>query len=83
MEFTEAKAAALEDIRAEEPDNGVHAAWIRSKTAAAERMTETTYQAVICRTEKDKWDEDYQVALLIRHYMNGSVLKKREGKETN
>ncbi len=66
MDFTEAQAAVLKEIRSEEPDNGIHAAWIRAKEEAAERMTEASYAAIIRRGEKDTWDQDYQVACMIR-----------------
>lgn len=69
MDFTEAKAAALKQIRSESPDNGVHAAWIDAKAAAVERMTLESYSIIIRRGEKDSWDEDYQVALLIRRFL--------------
>jgi hypothetical protein len=69
MDFTEAKTAALKQIRSESPDNGVHAAWIDAKAAAVERMTLESYSIIIRRGEKDSWDEDYQVALIIRRFM--------------
>ena len=58
MEFSEARAAAVEEIRSEQADNGIHAAWIHAKTAAAERMTEESYSPIILRGEMDSWDEN-------------------------
>jgi hypothetical protein len=83
MEFSEARTAALEEIRSEPADNGIHAAWIHAKTAAVERMTEESYSLIIRRGEKDSWDEDYQVACLIRRYMNGSVRPKAPAQKSS
>ena len=69
MDFTEAKAAALKQIRSEVPDNGMHMTWIDAKAAAVERMTLESYSIIIRRGEKDSWDEDYHVALLIRRFL--------------
>ena len=77
MDFAEAKDATLQEIRSEVPDNGIHMSWINAKTAAAERMTESSYRVVIARREKDSWDEDYQVARVIYRYMNGLSAKPK------
>jgi hypothetical protein len=69
MYFEGAKEAALKEILAEVPDNGVHMLWINAKAAAVRRMTFELYNLTIHREEKEGWDEEYQVAQRIKYYI--------------
>jgi hypothetical protein len=70
LPFEEAKAAAIEKISSEIPDNGLNSAWILAKEGAARRMTEDSLAVILATTRPTKaMDEIYAAAQVIQKYM--------------
>jgi hypothetical protein len=82
--FEEARALVIAEIDKEEPDNGMHAMWIRSKKAAAVTMTEADMNNIVNGPDVDKFEPRSAIAKYIQKKMQsaGGRRKTRRRKST-
>jgi hypothetical protein len=82
--FEEARSAVVAEIDREEPDNGMHAMWIRSKKATALKMTEADMNNILNGPDADQFETKSAVAKDIQKKMQsaGGRRKTRRRKST-
>ena len=74
--FTDAKATVIAAIKKEEPENGMHAQWIRTKLGAAESMTEDDMKTELAKEKPASFSATRDVAEAISKKMTTGGRRK-------
>ncbi len=71
--FEEARALAVKEIKSEPVDTGFHNAWIQTKAAFAEKMTEEEMNKILEAEKPQGWLDNatanYIAATIIKRFM--------------